>query len=128
MEYKSASECVHCHICRDSCAFLSKYGIDIGDTERLRELAYHCFLCGRCTEVCPLHIDGRQTVLGLRRERVAAGDKQAVEKDYMGLLREKKDYIYRNWKHATSRGVFFPGCKFPSMYPKTTARISSMLA
>lgn len=128
MQYKDASECVHCHICRDSCAFLSKYGIDIGDTERLRELAYHCFLCGRCTEVCPLHIDGRQTVLGLRRERVAAGEKQAVEKDYKGLLREKKDYIYRNWKHATSGCVFFPGCNFPSMYPKTTAAISRMLA
>lgn len=115
--------CIHCHICQKNCTFLSKYGIDIGDTDRLRELAYHCFLCGRCTEVCPLHIDGRQVVLDLRRERVANGEKGAVEKTYKGLVKEKKDYIFRNWRHATGGSVFFPGCNFPSMYPKTTAEI-----
>ena len=115
--------CIHCGICRDNCAFLSKYDIEIGDTKRLKELAYHCFLCGNCTAVCPVHIDGRQVVLDLRRERVASGEKQAVEKKYRGLIREKRDYIYRNWKHATGGSVFFPGCNFPSMYPKTTAEI-----
>ena len=28
-----AEACVHCHLCRNHCAFLGKYGIDIGDTE-----------------------------------------------------------------------------------------------
>lgn len=37
------SKCVHCHICQKNCVFLAKYGIDIGDTDRLNELAYHCF-------------------------------------------------------------------------------------
>ena len=128
MQVKQASECVHCHLCRDNCAFLSKYGIDIGDTAQLRELAYHCFLCGKCTEVCPINIDGRQTVLDLRRERVAAGEEASVVKAYKGLIREKRDYIYRNWRHATSGTVFFPGCNFPSMYPKTNARIVSLFA
>ena len=36
----SAADCIHCHKCRDNCAFLSKYGIDIGDTVKLKELAY----------------------------------------------------------------------------------------
>ena len=120
---KAASECTHCHLCRDNCAFLSKYGIDIGDTEKLKELSYHCFLCGKCTEVCPVGIDGRQTVLDLRREAVAGGKKQAIEKEFKGLVREKKDYIYRNWRNVTAGTVFFPGCNFPSMYPKTTAEI-----
>lgn len=123
MELISPSECIHCHICRNNCEFLSKYGIDIGDTDRLRELAYHCFLCGRCTEVCPIHIDGKQVVLDLRRERVSSGERKAVEKKYKGLIREKKNYIYRNWKHATPGSVFFPGCNFPSMYPATNAEI-----
>ena len=43
--------------------FLKKYGIDIGDTEKLKELSYHCFLCGKCTEVCPIGIDGRDYIL-----------------------------------------------------------------
>lgn len=122
----SAEACVHCHLCRDNCAFLKKYGIDIGDTERLRELAYHCFLCGKCTEVCPVHIDGRQIVLDLRRERISSGEQQQIEKKYKGLIREKRNYIYRNWKNATSGSVFFPGCNFPSMYPKTTAEIVNL--
>lgn len=121
-------KCIHCHICRDNCAFLLKYGIDIGDTERLKELAYHCFLCGKCTEVCPIHIDGREVIMDMRRERVASGEQQSLEKTYKGLVREKKDYIYRNWKHATSGTVFFPGCNFPSMYPKTNAEIVKLFA
>lgn len=39
------SECIHCHVCQKHCEFLKKYGIDIGDTEKLKELSYHCF-CG----------------------------------------------------------------------------------
>ena len=45
------SECIHCHVCQKHCEFLKKYGIDIGDTEKLKELSYHCFLCGKCTDV-----------------------------------------------------------------------------
>ena len=132
MDHKPASECVHCHVCRDNCAFLSKYGIDIGDTDKLKELAYHCFLCGTCTEVCPIGIDGRQTILDFRREAVSGGEKQTVEKTYAGLIKEKRNYIYRNWKHARvegdpearqERSTFFPGCNFPSMYPKTNALV-----
>lgn len=39
--------CTHCHVCQNQCEFLKKYGIDIGDTEKLKELSYHCFLCGK---------------------------------------------------------------------------------
>lgn len=121
----STDNCIHCHLCRDNCAFLSKYGIDIGDTDELKDLVYHCFLCGRCTEVCPAGIDGRQTVLDLRRDRVEEGELKDIEKRFKGLLKEKRDYIYRNWKRASSGPVFFPGCNFPSMYPRTNASIVS---
>ena len=30
--------CTHCHVCQNQCEFLKKYGIDIGDTEKLKEL------------------------------------------------------------------------------------------
>ena len=119
MDIRDAAACVHCHKCRDNCSFLNKYGIDIGDTARLGELAYHCFLCGKCTEVCPIDIDGRQTVLDLRRERVQSAEKPELEKTYKGALGEKRDYKFRNWKHVTAGSVFFPGCNFPSLFPKT---------
>ena len=76
------SKCVHCHICRKNCVFLEKYGIDIGDAARLNELAYHCFLCGRCSEVCPVGIDGRQVVADMRRRQVSEDAGAYVNKKY----------------------------------------------
>ena len=109
--------CTHCHVCQNQCEFLKKYGIDIGDTEKLKELSYHCFLCGKCTEVCPENIDGREYFLNLRREKVEKSGGTLEEKGYGMLLKEKKDYIYRNYRHAQGESILFPGCNFPSFYP-----------
>ena len=83
-ENKSVDEnaCVHCGVCQKNCVFLKKYGIDIGDTEKLEELAYHCFLCGKCTEVCPIGIDGRQKILQIRRQKVKENNNKIPEKGY----------------------------------------------
>lgn len=120
-------KCIHCHKCRDNCAFLKKYGIDICDTDRLKELAYHCFLCGRCTEVCPVGIDGRAHILSLRQDRASSDERKAIEKTYKGLISEKRDYRYRNWKHANN-SIFFPGCNFPSLYPKTNQKLVDLFS
>ena len=125
---KTMDDCVHCHLCQKNCDFLKKYGIDIGDTDRLRELAYHCYLCGKCTDVCPLKIDGREAVLSLRRERAGSDERPELEKTYKGTVREKRNYKFRNWKHVTGETVFFPGCNFPSLFPKTNADISRLLS
>ena len=119
--------CTHCHVCQNQCEFLKKYGIDIGDTEKLKELSYHCFLCGKCTEVCPENIDGREYILNLRREKVEKSGGTLEEKGYGMLLKEKKDYIYRNYRHAQGESILFPGCNFPSFYPKTTKRLVNEL-
>ncbi len=123
----NTSACVHCHKCREQCSFLKKYQIDIGDRVRLKELAYHCFLCGRCSTVCPKGIDGKQTVLSLRRERVQEHGGKIPEKGYGFLLLEKKDYLYRNYRHAKGNSVLFPGCNFPSVYPETTAKLVKLV-
>lgn len=124
----SLDNCIHCHKCRNNCAFLAKYGLDICDTEKLKELAYHCFLCGRCAEVCPVGIDGRAVILDLRRERVSSDEQSLIEKEYKSLISEKRDYRFRNWKHVVSGRVFFPGCNFPSMFPKTNAKLVKLFA
>lgn len=134
-----AAECVHCHICQKHCDFLSKYKIDIGDRKRLEELAYHCFLCGRCTEVCPMGIDGREEILNIRREQSRENKGLPGEKGYEMLLMEKKDYLFRNYRNAvranvgkttrstSEKSVLFPGCNFPSFYPKTTKKVVELL-
>lgn len=121
----AADACVHCHLCRKSCAFLEKYGMDIGDTGRLRELAYHCFLCGTCTAVCPRGIDGRQVVLTMRREHAAK--EGGRPKGYGMLLWEKADYKFRNYRNAAGTSALFPGCNFPSFFPETTKYLSALL-
>ncbi len=128
VKYADAEACVHCHLCRNHCAFLGKYGIDIGDTERLKELAYHCFLCGRCTEVCPKGIDGRQVILNMRQKAVRENGGRVPEKGYGMLLWEKRDYRFRNEKNIRGKSILFPGCNFPSFFPETTRYLAENLA
>ena len=40
---KDGDKCIHCHLCQKHCSFPDKVRADIGDTVKLRELAYHCF-------------------------------------------------------------------------------------
>jgi fumarate reductase (CoM/CoB) subunit B len=121
-----AKSCVHCSICRDNCLFLKKYQIDIGDMKNRKELAYHCFLCGKCTQVCPKGIDGREFILQMRKEEVAQNNNRLLEKGYRMILKEKQNYLFKNYKHP-GKSILFPGCNFPSFYPKTTAYLANLL-
>ena len=87
------SECIHCHVCQKHCEFLKKYGIDIGDTEKLKELSYHCFLCGKCTEVCPIGIDGRDYILKLRRKNVRRQKEHFEKRVWNALKRKERLYL-----------------------------------
>ena len=80
------SACVHCHLCQKNCAFLGKYGIDIGDVCKLEPLAYHCFLCGTCSQVCPKGIDGREIILNIRRRQVRENKGRVKEKGYRVIV------------------------------------------
>ena len=119
--------CVHCGACTRNCDFLKKYQLDFGNVEELNKLAYHCFLCGKCKDVCPAGIDGREVILELRRKQVAENDGKIVEGGYDMLIKEKSDYIFRNYRNATSGRVLFTGCNFPSFFPKTTKYIAGLL-
>lgn len=123
--FSGPEACVHCHLCRKHCGFLKKYQIDIGDTDKLRSLSYHCFLCGTCTSVCPKGIDGRQIILNMRRAHVAESGKKP--EGYRTLLWEKDPYKFRNYRKSSGKSVFFPGCNFPSFYPRTNAFLTRFL-
>ena len=47
-------------------------------------------LCGKCTEVCPIGIDGRDYILKLRRENVREAEGTFREKGYGMLLKKRK--------------------------------------
>lgn len=128
MKTTDVSNCIHCNLCQKNCLFLKKYGINIGDVEKLEELAYHCFLCGKCTEVCPVGIDGKEVILNIRENQVKKSGGNVAEKGYGMLIKEKQNYIFQNYRHIKgSKSVLFPGCNFPSYYPKTTRKIMDLL-
>jgi fumarate reductase (CoM/CoB) subunit B len=124
---KAAEACTHCGLCTESCDFLRAHDICIGDTDRLADLAYHCFLCGECTRVCPEGVDGRGIIMMMRRAMAEGGDSRYDEKKYSFMLNEKRDYRFRNYRKAEGKTVFFPGCSFPSMFPKTNRKLIAVL-
>jgi len=122
-----ANACVHCGLCTRQCAFLEKYGLDLNQFSKRSDLAYHCFLCGNCSAVCPKEIDGREIALSMRRQRVSdAGGRRVPEQGYGALIAEKKNYLFQNFRNSR-RSVLFPGCNFPSFYPKTTDALIRLL-
>lgn len=124
---KLTENCIHCGRCTKQCSFLDKYGLDLGAFAARDDLAYHCFLCGSCAAVCPKEIDGRAIALALRRERVKADGGKVKESGFGALIAEKKDYLFKNYKKG-KKSVLFPGCNFPSFFPKTTDHLITLLA
>lgn len=122
-----SKECVHCGKCTRYCKFLEKYKIDIGNMKDHEDLIYHCFLCGKCTAVCPMGIDGREIILRMRQKQVQENGGKMREKGYDMLIQEKQDYIFANYKNQTKNSVLFPGCNFPSFFPKATKQIIELL-
>lgn len=120
MKTFNVEDCIHCGRCTKNCLFLEKYKMDLQELQNRPELAYHCFLCGACKEVCPKQIDGREIVLQMRQEIVKHGGGKLPDNGYDGLILEKSPYKFANYRHANKKAVLFTGCNFPSFYPKTT--------
>lgn len=116
-------DCIHCGQCKKNCLFLQKYDIDLKEFLQRPDLAYHCFLCGKCKEVCPKQIDGREIALQNRKKIVACGGGKLPDNSYEGLLLEKSPYKFANYRHANKKAVLFTGCNFPSFFPETTDKL-----
>ena len=112
-------ECIHCNLCKKHCSFLEKYDIDLSEFEKRPELAYHCFLCGKCKEVCPRDIDGRKIAQEHRQKYVQKNGIEKLKSEYKGLLWEKYPYKFSNYRHANQTSVLFMGCNFTAFFPKT---------
>lgn len=135
--------CIGCGRCTKNCAFLKKYEIDLKGLAVRPDLFYSCFLCGRCREVCPVDIDGREIALFGRRQAMerpsaeysSSGRRlpgKKVEKKpgkvYAGLLWEKDPYRFSNYRHGGTASVFFPGCNLLGFFPKTVEKLEGIFA
>ena len=116
-------QCIHCGLCTKQCSVLQKYGMDLSALSAHPELAYHCFLCGECARICPKSIDGRTIALAMRQKRTAQAGGKLTEKGYSALVAEKQNYLFKNYHRTTGNAALFPGCNFPSFFPKTTDKL-----
>ena len=119
--------CIHCNLCTKNCDFLKKYNMDLEEFSKREDLAYNCFLCGKCKTVCPKDIDGKEIALSMRKEQVKRNNNVIVDKDYNMLLKEKNPYIFANYKNSNKKSVLFPGCNFISFFPKTGKELMDKL-
>lgn len=128
MSDKRAEACVSCGICTQNCLFLEKYKLDLKALAARPDLAYHCFLCGKCDAVCPKGISGRDIALEHRRKTVQERGGKLPDKSYDGLVLEKSPYKFANYRHAGRKSVLFTGCNLPSFFPETTDRLVAEFA
>lgn len=129
-----SKNCIHCKMCTKNCTFLTKYdnqmnvNFDLMEFEHHPELAYNCFLCGRCKIVCPEDIDGREIALAARRRQVEDNNGKIPVKGYNGIILEKQNYLFKNYKNVGRNGsAVFTGCNFLSYIPKTTEKIIDVM-
>ena len=96
---------------------------------RLKELAYHCFLCGRCTEVCPKGIDGTAGHPEYAAESGQREWRQRSRKRDMGCFCGRRGIIGSAMKRISGeKSILFPVCNFPSFFPETTRYLAEILA
>lgn len=119
--------CIKCGACTRSCLFLSKYEISLKELAKKPDLAYSCFLCGTCRKVCPKDIDGAAIAYEHRRARIKADGEMLKDPAYNRLMWEKNPYKFSNYKKGKKKSVLFPGCNFPSFYPKTTKSLEMLM-
>lgn len=127
MDKEKVLECIHCKKCTKECDFLKKYEMDLFDFSNREDLAYHCFLCGKCGSVCPKNIDGKEIALNMRKKLVAENGGVIPESGYKVFLSEKNPYKFSNYRRGNKKSVVFAGCNFPSFFPKTTKHLMNLL-
>ena len=127
MDKDKVLECTHCKKCTKECAFLKKHEMDLFDFSQRKDLAYNCFLCEKCSEVCSKDINGKEIALDMRRKLVAENGGVIPEKGYKVFLSEKNPYKFANYRGGHKKSVVFAGCNFPAFFPKTTKHLMSLL-
>ena len=123
----NVENCIHCGLCTRNCSFLKKYDLDLQKFSEHPELAYSCFMCRKCSQVCPKKISGEKIALAMRKEQVQNGEGAKKDLAYRGLLWEKNRYKFANYKKSKKKSVFMPGCNFSSFFPKTTKRLEKIM-
>lgn len=120
------SACIKCGACTRVCLFLQKYDMDLDVFAKKPEVSYGCFLCQKCSNVCPVNIRGEQIAVAHRASLVDKNNGKVPAKGYGLTIWEKNDYKYKSYKLVKSESVIMPGCNFSAFYPRTTEKLEQI--
>lgn len=119
-----SKNCIHCKRCTKNCSFLKKYDMDLSEFENRPDLAYNCFMCGKCNIVCPKDIDGRLISMKHKENEISNNNNKIKQKDYKLLIAEKRHYLFKNYKNVDNKkSCLFTGCNFLSYTPNTADKL-----
>lgn len=133
-------ECIGCRACSDACEVLSELSISPGElAERGVELrqAYSCFLCDRCSALCPLEL--KPSALFAARRAAAVEGKEINPEEYNYLLPDRSENVMRLYRSYYGVGYddlepkkgapicFFPGCTLMTYSPLLTRKVYERL-
>lgn len=104
----SLEKCIDCKKCKDQCVFLSKYNLDLAGFAKREDLRYSCFLCGKCKQVCPVNLDGKEISLYMRKNN----PKGSFKVKFM-----KENYKFKNTSSKKAKDLIFLGCNYPGFFP-----------
>ena len=104
--------CIKCGLCTKDCPFLSRYNINLLDFTEREDLAYSCFLCNKCSHVCPKNLNGKYVSLSHRKNNPK----------YKLVKLNKESYPFKNLpkNKGKSKDFLYLGCNFPAFYPETS--------
>lgn len=122
MDYLKIVEdnCIKCGYCTQNCPFLSKYDINLFDFTKREDLAFSCFLCNKCSYVCPKNLNGKYISLTLRKNNPKYKLTKIV----------KDNYLFKNMAKGfkSSKDLLYLGCNFPAFYPETSKALINIFS
>lgn len=123
------SKCINCDKCQKNCAFLQIYEQNVAelyetinsDLPNKKELPFHCFLCGKCSEICPVGIDGKNLMQDLRNKLNLLGE--APFPQHKGIIKDKGQYFPKLYRKNSNKTLFFPGCHLIMYLPDVVSKL-----
>ncbi len=120
------AQCDHCGRCTHVSPMLHRHSLDLAELAKHPLLAWHCFMCGECTQACHKGIDGVALARLLRRQHVLAHAGRLARPGHaLTLACAKFSPLYTKCALKGVSNVLLPA-SFCAAWPKTAMALGQL--